>query len=515
MTAVARLDAAASRWIPDARWRRHLGWLGAAALLWAVLFARDIGHMVSIWWNVSTYNHGIFIPPIVAWLIWMRRDEVARIAPGAWAPGLVPLALAGGLWLVGDAAGIATFRHAAVIGMAQSLVLALLGPNVTRALLFPLFYMVFMIPFGDELVPQLQTITARMAMLFLGWAGIPAHIEGVFISIPTGYFEVAEACSGVKFLVAMLALGVLAANLCFKSTWRRAAFMAMAVTVPVLANGLRAYGTIHVSYLTSNDFAASFDHIIFGWFFFAAVMALVLAIGWPFFDRRVDDRWLGEWTERPAAFGNSPLRRGFAAVAALLLVLPAGWSAGMAALGRQSFAAQAQLPQIPGWKQVKPVQSWPWKPPFAGADQYLHGQYVDGKGRRVDLVIVLFAWQHEGKELVGYGRGAFDPASRWSWANDTAPPPGGRAERIFAPGVQREVASFYVLGDHVTGSGGEVKLRTIRARILGGDQAAAALLVSAEPAPGVPARVAIDAMLSAVGEPRALAVRLLRQARGG
>ena len=283
-------------------WRAHLVRLALVMAALLLIFASDVADMASIWWNVSTYTHCLFVLPIIGWLIWQRRREVLTLTPqGDWR-GIALVFFGAAVWMLGEAAGIALFRHAAVVFMLQASVFALLGQRVLRGLLFPVFYLVFLIPFGDELVPQLQTITAKLSMIFLGWASIPAHIEGVFISIPTGLFEVAEACSGVKFLVAMVAYSALTANVCFKSWKRRVAFLTMAMIVPILANGLRAYGTIHVSYATgSNDFAEGFDHIIFGWVFFALVMAMVVAIGWRFFDRPIDAPWLGNWAATPAA----------------------------------------------------------------------------------------------------------------------------------------------------------------------------------------------------------------------
>ena len=76
--------------------------------------------------------------------------------------------------------------------------------------------------------------------------------------------------------------------------------------VPILANGVRAYGIIHISYLTSNAFAESVDHVIWGWMFFALVMVIVMAVGWKFFDRKIEDRWLGPWADRADA---GPVRK--------------------------------------------------------------------------------------------------------------------------------------------------------------------------------------------------------------
>jgi exosortase A len=278
----------ASAALPEA-WRKHLPPL---ALAWAGLFAltwRDWAEMTHQWWDVSTYNHILLVPPILVWLVRQRWPELAKLAPHAWWPGslLAVAGLAG--WLTGTVLGINTVGQLGAVLMLQAAVAVLLGPRVAAGLLFPLAYMYFLVPFGDEVVPALQAITARMAVALTHASGVPAAIDGVFIDTPVGLFEVAEACSGVKFLVAMIALGTLVAHLCFSSWKRRAAFMAVAVVVPVLANGVRAWGTIYIAQSQGIAFAAGFDHIVYGWIFFAAVMAAVLGASWRFFDRSPDD----------------------------------------------------------------------------------------------------------------------------------------------------------------------------------------------------------------------------------
>jgi exosortase/archaeosortase family protein len=150
--------------------------------------------------------------------------------------------------------------------------------------------MYFLVPFGGEIIPPLQAITARIAIALTHLSGVPATLTGVFIDTPIGRFEVAEACSGVKFLIAMIALGALVAHMGFRSSQRRALFLAACCVVPVLANGVRAWGTIYVAQSQGVAFAAGFDHIVYGWIFFALVMAAVLGVAWRFFDRPIDDR---------------------------------------------------------------------------------------------------------------------------------------------------------------------------------------------------------------------------------
>ena len=302
--------------------RLSLAWIGLFALAWSAW-----SEMARQWWDASTYNHILLVPPILAWLVRQRWPELVKLAPQAWWPGL--LLLAGGLlgWLAGTAAGINTVSQLGAVVMLQAAVAVLLGPRIVAGLLFPLAYMFFLVPFGDELVPALQAITAKLAVALTHASGVPAVIDGVFIDTPAGLFEVAEACSGVKFLVAMVALGTLVAHMCFASWKRRAAFMAAAVVVPVFANGVRAWGTIYIAQSQGIEFAAGFDHIVYGWIFFALVMALVLGASWRFFDRSPDDPLID-----PAALEASPLlawlgrfqMSGWHALAAVLFLAAAG-----------------------------------------------------------------------------------------------------------------------------------------------------------------------------------------------
>jgi EpsI family protein len=349
-------------------------------------------------------------------------------------------------------------------------------------------------------------------MFLLGVAGIPAHIEGVFITTPSGAFEVAEACSGVKFLVAMLAYGALVANLCFRSWTRRILFMIAAIVIPIIANGIRAWGTIYVASLTDAAYATGFDHIVYGWIFFAIVIALLMAAGWRFFDRAPGDPWfdVARLTAEPSA--PEPRHRWIIGTGASLCVAAAAfvWAQLPAAASGATLPAAIEMPAPPGWTRIATQQGRPWQPHFAGADQLHAAHYRDAAGRTVDLYVVTFANQREGQELVGYGQGAVGPESPWAWTADADAPPHGKAERIASFGTIREVATFYRIGGILTGNPLEVKIETMKTRLLGRPQRAAAVIVSAEsPGEGLSPRPAIDAFLAGMGPVDRLADRAL------
>ena len=498
---------AIARPVPLSSWGRHLLALGLVAAAILALLFRDAADMADFWWNNATFNHCLLIPPIIAWLVWQRLPELRQLNPAAWPAGLILLGAGAFAWLLGEAGGVALVRHFALIFMLQGAVIACLGRNVARGLAFPIFYALFLVPAGAEFVPFLQTVTADIAMALLGISGVPAHLEGIFITTPVGYFEVAEACAGARFLIAMVAFGALVANVCFRAWPRRIAFMAVAVIVPILANGVRAWATIYVAERTGSvEFAASFDHVIYGGIFFAVVIALILAAAWPFFDRGTDEPWLDRLSFRPGP-KRSPLA--FTALAALTIaILPLAWIAAVGAAGAREVPAGFQLPDVPGWQRVPAHDRIAWRPHYAGADLFRIARYRDSAGHEVDLAIAVFARQSEGRELVGFGQGAVPPDGAWAWTGTAPAPPNGRAERIGSHGLVREVVSFYRVGDVLTGSAMGVKLETMKARLLGGPQRAVAVLVSAQsPATASSARPQIDAFLAALGPVERLADR--------
>lgn len=482
----------------DGAWKSPLILLAAAWAGLLLLLRQDAADMAMIWWNSSTFNHCLLIVPILVWLVIQRQEQLRQLKPQAFWPALLYVAAGAAGWLLGDAAGVAVARQLGLIMMLQGSVAACVGLNVTRGLLFPLFYMFFLLPVGEEAVPMLQTVTAKMCMIFLGWANIPAFIEGIFISTPTGYFKVAEACSGVKFLIAMIAYGALVSNLCFKSWYRRAAFMMVCVAVPIFANGLRAFGTIYIAHHTDISFAAGFDHVFYGWIFFAIVIALVMAIGWRFFDKSAD-----EIAFDPAAMKTQPIGKLSAkTVLALLLVIaasPVAWSK-LVAANSSAVPAQIKLPQVAGWQLTNAAQFFPWKPRFGGASTELMARYQNTDGEIADLYIAVFDRQSEGRELIGFGQGAVDPESKWAWTQDLDAPDNAKAERITAPGpIVRDVVSYYRVAGVTSGSAGQIKLATLKTRLLGGDQQAVAIVVSAEHRGNHNARPAIDAFIKGLG----------------
>ena len=350
--------------------------LGLAALL--AVFWAEAEAAVRVWNTSTAYNHCWLIAPIAAWLAWQRRHRLAAIAPRPQ-PLLALLAIPPALaWLVAERLGIMEGRQLTAWALIQVFVLAVIGWRAALAMAIPLAYTVFLVPFGGFTVPYLQLITLRFIEVGLTLWGISHYVEGLLIETPAGLFHVAEACAGLRFAIAALAFGALYAATMFRSPGRRLIVMALAIVVPIIANGIRALGiVIAAEYLGSAEAAAA-DHIIYGWGFFSAVLLLLILAGLPFREDVPEKPGEGWWrrlarpagTARPAMLGAAAVlgialaAAGPAAAATLQaegarapdepaprLALPPGCTA--TACGEFALSARVMVfPQAATWNEV-------------------------------------------------------------------------------------------------------------------------------------------------------------------
>ncbi len=251
----------------------------AALAVWLLLYHNTLWSMVEIWWRSETFAHGFLIFPISIYLIWDKRSRfftTEKNPDGLFAVGLVVLVV---VWALAKAVDVVVIQQLMVVLMLPALVGTVFGLKLLKQYLFPLFYLIFAVPFGEFLIPGLQDITAIMTVWGLQLSGVPVYTEGMFISIPEGDFEVAVACSGIRYLIASLALGTLYAYLTYTKLYKQIIFVIVSLILPVLANGIRAYGIVMIAHLSDMKYATGVDHIIYGWLFFGVVIFILFYIG--------------------------------------------------------------------------------------------------------------------------------------------------------------------------------------------------------------------------------------------
>lgn len=256
--------------------------LGIGLLLIGVLFHAEVAAAVAVWIDSTAYNHCFLILPIVAYLIWDRRDRLAHTTPrpNAWlALAALPVIV---VWLLAERLGIMEGRQLMVMTLVEIFFLSVLGWRLSYQLAGPLLYLFFLVPFGAFIVPALQGFTTSFVVHGLNLLSIPNYSDGFTIEIPEGSFLVAEACAGLRFLIASLAFGCLYAMLMYRSPLRRGVFIVVSIIVPIIANGFRALGIVVLGHIIGNAQAAVADHLIYGWLFFSVVILLQIVLGLPF-----------------------------------------------------------------------------------------------------------------------------------------------------------------------------------------------------------------------------------------
>jgi len=255
-------------------------------LLILAIFYKTLFSMVNIWYKSGSFQHGFLIFPIVIYLVWLKRKEIRNVPLNVNFLGLVAIAALSILWMLADISGVQVIQHFVFIALIPALVLSCLGYKFARKLVFPLAYLFFAVPAGEPFIYPLQQITADIVMGALKLTTIPVYREGQFIYIPAGTFQVAEACSGIRFLTATFTLSVLFVYLEYKSVKKKIIFLLLAIIIPIIANGIRAFSIVLAGHFISMEFAGGADHIIFGWQFFGVVMFLMFWIGAKWSDRK-------------------------------------------------------------------------------------------------------------------------------------------------------------------------------------------------------------------------------------
>ena len=380
-------------------------WLPAVVTIGTLLiltgiFWPTVLSMEEVWARSETFAHGYLIVPISIWLIWRKRDELARIQPRADLRGLLLLAAAGAVWLLADAGSANVVAQYAFIFMLITTVWTLLGWRFVWGAFFPLMFLFFAVPMGEFLIQPLMNVTADFTVSMLQATNIPVYREGTFFSIPSGDWSVVEGCSGLRYLIASVTLGVLYAYLSYRSWKRRVLFSIAAMIVPIFANSGRAYMIVMIAHLSDMKLALGVDHYIYGWVFFGIVMLLLFWIGnfW-----REDDQPepVSPQPAMPAATvaGANRSSRPILPIAILALGVAGLWPV------YAYWLESRPLPDMPAL-QVEAAGGWQpgeafttWVPHWIGADRQLRRSYAQA-GHPVLLELNYYATQRQGAELI-------------------------------------------------------------------------------------------------------------------
>ena len=370
----------------------------AALVLVAALYWPTSVEIAGLWEDTTRrrYTHGWLILAVVVWLVWRDRAQLRSLVLAPLAAGWCVVAVGSIAWLVGLNAGLLAMTTLIMPLLVLVTIWAIAGHALTFRVAFAVLYLYFALPVWELINPALQSMTASVNLLLTRAAGIPVAMDGNFIQIPEGTFEIAGGCSGLHFFIVALAIAALQGELDRASLRSRWILLAIAAVLALVTNWLRVFIVIVAGHLTGmQHFLVQVDHYYFGWFVFVFALA-----GYFLLASRVP-RHGREQAPAPGAVAESSRSRNVVVTLASVgaLALGPAWSY---AGSRPSLQHDLAPPSLPGWTGPGLWLS-DWRPVFANADEeYLVGYHRDS-AVEVGLYRAVYRSQRQGKEVRGYG----------------------------------------------------------------------------------------------------------------
>lgn len=406
MTAVNGTKTAESQTLKTGLAGYGLLWIALAVVGGVAFFWDGITSLLDAW-SRPEYSHGPLIPIIAGYLLLRElRNRPASAAPGSHVPGLAVTALGLVVGLLGNLTQIPDLITYGLIIVVGGLILLVAGARQGRHFWVAWIYLFFMLPLPNiiywQLSTKLQFISSRLGVDFIQMLGIPVFLDGNIIDLGIYKLQVAEACSGLRYLFPLMSFGFLFAALYRGPTWHKAVLFLSSFPITILMNSLRigVIGVLVNSYGTAQ--AEGFLHWFEGWIIFVACIIL-LYIEAILLQRLAPkpqsvlgilDLDFGGMFPRLRSAGKILASRSLIASVLLLLFSGALWQL---LPGREApFVDRETLAVFPmernGWKGVRQQRLDPLIEQVLAADEYLLADYTAADGRApVNLFITYYS----------------------------------------------------------------------------------------------------------------------------
>ena len=256
---------------------------GICLALFAWMYFPAYQHMFGQW-EGEDYNHCYLIPVVVLYLLWEKRTafRIASTTP-SWS-GLVPLGIGVALFWLGELGGefytLYISSWFVMVGMAWTYV----GWNKLKVIGFPLCFLITMFPFPNfinhNLTLRLKLVSSELGVAMLRVYGMSAYREGNVIDVGFTKLQVVDACSGLRYFLPLIVLGILLAYYFRAAMWKRIALVLFAIPLSIITNSLRI-ASVGILYRYWGPVVVDgFFHDFSGWFIFMASLVMMLAVMW-------------------------------------------------------------------------------------------------------------------------------------------------------------------------------------------------------------------------------------------
>jgi exosortase len=269
--------------ITHRRVARLASWYTVALLILGVwLYGPVLIRLVRQWWSDPNFSHGFFVPVFSAFVVWQNRSRLRAVPPKPSIWGLPVIVISLAMLLIETFGAELFLSRVSLILLIGGSVVFFVGWEMLRAVLFPLCFLLLMIPIPaivfSQITLPLQMLASKLAAGTLPICGVPVLREGNIINLPAMPLEVAQACSGIRSLMSLMTLAIMYGYLVESRVWVRVALAVASIPIAVAANGLRIVGTGLIVQYWDPEKAEGFFHLFSGWLVFVVSLLMLFAL---------------------------------------------------------------------------------------------------------------------------------------------------------------------------------------------------------------------------------------------
>lgn len=238
--------------------------------------------LILTWYNMEEYSHGFFILPISLYIAWTKKDSLIIEKRSSQIISLLFVVLPLLIYNFSVLAGILTLQSVSLVLFIWGSVYYLFGGRVFKELLFPLVFLLFMIPIPSQIYSSitipLQLFVSKASVGFVKLISITVLREGNVIHLPGHTLEVVQACSGLRSMTSLVTLSAIFGYFTLNTNLLRGVIFAAGVPVAVFVNIIRVVLMIVSFYFFNFDLTKGTLHTVFGIMIFAVALLLIFLV---------------------------------------------------------------------------------------------------------------------------------------------------------------------------------------------------------------------------------------------
>ena len=240
--------------------------------------------LIKTWSGSEDYSHGFFIVPISLYLVWQKREALSELPVHGSSWGLFVITASLLMYIFAVFAEVKTLSSLSMVPFLCGIIIYQWGFHVFRILLFPVAFLLFMIPVPAQiysaLTIPLQLFVSKSSVALASMVGVPVYSEGNVIHLADRTLRVVKACSGMRSIISLMALSAVFGYVTLHSNLLRVLLFLSGIVVAIIVNIIRVFLILVAYQYAGIDLTVGSYHTVLGLFVFVAALGILGLIKW-------------------------------------------------------------------------------------------------------------------------------------------------------------------------------------------------------------------------------------------